>query len=316
MSQIFISGLPYTSNEQEIYDLFSECGEIINVKLPKFQDTGRLLGYGHVTFKDGSSIEKALLKDRHQLGGRYIEVKVAQGQQIKKTNEIPPDDCTTIFVKNLPYDLNAEQIGDAFRPCGKIENVRMVYNHQSGNFKGFAYIDFESHLSVKKALQMNGKKVHGRLVQVDFDTKKPKAGFKYSEQQLNEQNKYLDNKEEAYQEGKRKEQNSQNKEFCRNSETDFSIKKQITNMSHSFIVLRFYLSSNLSLILAAPQLTIWSVGFLWMCIYLLITFSIFFSRINGLSDSILSPYASRNSLGDLIDQVSQVEMDLDIVLHR
>lgn len=37
---------------------------------------------------------------------------------------------------------------------------------------------------------MNGKKVHGRQVYVDFDNKPPKAGFRYAEKQVESQKKY------------------------------------------------------------------------------------------------------------------------------
>ena len=37
---------------------------------------------------------------------------------------------------------------------------------------------------------MNGKKVHGREVKVDFDTGAPKASFKFSKDQLETQKKY------------------------------------------------------------------------------------------------------------------------------
>lgn len=42
-------------------------------------------------------------------------------------------------------------------PCGKIENVRFVYNHSNGNFKGFAYIDFKNTSSLFTAIKLNGK---------------------------------------------------------------------------------------------------------------------------------------------------------------
>ncbi|CAK83890.1 unnamed protein product (macronuclear) [Paramecium tetraurelia] len=189
MQQVFISGLPYTASENDVQTLFEECGEILSIKLPRYQDSNRLLGYGHITFNDSDAIQKALALNGSQLGGRYIDVKEAKGTQSQKPS-VPPPECHTIFVKNLSYDLNADQIGDSFRPCGKVANVRMVYNTVTDNFKGFAYIDFEDHQSVIKALQMNGKKVHGRQVQVDFDIKKPKAGFRYSTKQVEQQNKY------------------------------------------------------------------------------------------------------------------------------
>lgn len=58
---MFLSGLPYTCNEEDIREFFDDCDEITEIKLPRYQDSGKLLGYGHVTFKQ--SIEKALEKD-------------------------------------------------------------------------------------------------------------------------------------------------------------------------------------------------------------------------------------------------------------
>ncbi|CAD8117352.1 unnamed protein product [Paramecium sonneborni] len=205
MYQVFISGLPYTASENDVQTLFEDCGEILSIKLPRYQDSNRLLGYGHITFNDQDAVQKALALNGSQIGSRYIDVKEAKGIQSQKPS-VPPPDCLTIFVKNLSYDLNADQIGDSFRPCGKVANVRMVYNTVTKNFKGFAYIDFEDHQSVIKALQMNGKKVHGRLVQVDYDVKQPKAGFRYQPKQIEQQSKY--NKE--YQEIQKKKIKKEN----------------------------------------------------------------------------------------------------------
>ena len=63
----------------------------------------------------------------------------------EKKASINPD-TLTIFVKNLPFDANADEIGDFFKDCGKIRDVRLVYNSVNRNFKGFAYIEFLSFL--------------------------------------------------------------------------------------------------------------------------------------------------------------------------
>ena len=54
---VFISGLNYDSREEDIRGLFSQCGEIRELNVPKYQDTQRNIGYGHLTF--GSPEEKA-----------------------------------------------------------------------------------------------------------------------------------------------------------------------------------------------------------------------------------------------------------------
>jgi len=56
-----------------------------------------------------------------------------------------PSDCKTLFVKGLPYDFKEDDIGDRFRKFGEIKSIRLSYNWQTKQFKGFAYISFADH---------------------------------------------------------------------------------------------------------------------------------------------------------------------------
>ncbi len=47
--EVFVSGLPYETTEDDVKNFFDFAGSPL-VKLPKYQDTGRCLGYGHVEF--------------------------------------------------------------------------------------------------------------------------------------------------------------------------------------------------------------------------------------------------------------------------
>ena len=90
-----------------------------------------------------------------------------------------PEDCKTVFVKNLPYEFKEDDIGDRFRPFGDIQEIRLATNWQTKMSKGFAFVVFKDHLSAKAALiKMNGKELKGyagRRLKVDFDSKqKPK----------------------------------------------------------------------------------------------------------------------------------------------
>lgn len=48
----------------------------------------------------------------------------------------PPDDCKTIFVKNIAFDAKEDEVGEFFAQCGKVVNVRFVYNPHQKHFKG------------------------------------------------------------------------------------------------------------------------------------------------------------------------------------
>lgn len=88
-------------------------------------------------------------------------------EELKK--EIKGSDLKTLFVKNLPYDTTEEEVGNFFQPCGKIDNVRFVYNYQNNHFKGFAYIDFQNTASLFSAVKYSGKEFKGRQLMVDVD---------------------------------------------------------------------------------------------------------------------------------------------------
>lgn len=60
---VFISGLNYDSREEDIRGLFSQCGEIRELNVPKYQDTQRNIGYGHLTFGSPEEKAKVLLYD-------------------------------------------------------------------------------------------------------------------------------------------------------------------------------------------------------------------------------------------------------------
>ena len=163
-----------------------EKESITDVKMPTFQDSGRCVGYAHVMFKSKNAYEAALQKSGQRLGGRYLDIKEAQGSakpepsQSQEMAELMPADCKTLFVKGLPYNFKEDDIGDRFRRFGEIKGIRIATNWQTKESKGFAYIQFETHESAKNALiKMNGKEVQGRYLKVDYDSKaKPKSSYK------------------------------------------------------------------------------------------------------------------------------------------
>jgi RNA recognition motif-containing protein len=117
------------------------------------------------------------------------EVKLFKSEARNADTMEIPDGCTTVFIRNLPYDTVEEDLGSKFRPCGEIKGIRMVYNSQHSHFKGFAYIQFENTEGAKNALNLNDKPIKGRKMIVDFDQGAPKAGFKFRSEKPSHFNK-------------------------------------------------------------------------------------------------------------------------------
>ncbi|MCP3679076.1 MAG: RNA-binding protein [Gammaproteobacteria bacterium] len=60
-------------------DFFSDCGEIVEVKLITDRHTGKSKGFGFITFTVQEAVEKAVdEKNGVELDGRILKVNVAQ----------------------------------------------------------------------------------------------------------------------------------------------------------------------------------------------------------------------------------------------
>ena len=57
--KVFVGGLPFQAGEDDIRTDFGKYGEIEDVYLPTDRDTGKLRGFGFVTFKDSRDAEDA-----------------------------------------------------------------------------------------------------------------------------------------------------------------------------------------------------------------------------------------------------------------
>lgn len=48
--------------------------------MPRYQDSGRCIGYAHITVNSETSKKKALAKNGEKLKGRYLDIKEAEGK--------------------------------------------------------------------------------------------------------------------------------------------------------------------------------------------------------------------------------------------
>lgn len=76
---IFIAGLSYSINDNDLRDLFSEYGEISSAKVIMDRATGRSKGYGFVELADNTSGQKAIDElNGAEYDGRTISVSEAR----------------------------------------------------------------------------------------------------------------------------------------------------------------------------------------------------------------------------------------------
>ena len=76
---IFIAGLSYSINDNDLKDLFSEYGEIASAKVIMDKQTNRSKGYGFVEIEEEAAGQKAIDElNGAEYDGRTISVSVAR----------------------------------------------------------------------------------------------------------------------------------------------------------------------------------------------------------------------------------------------
>ncbi|NCN10042.1 MAG: RNA-binding protein [Leptospira sp.] len=80
-----------------------------------------------------------------------------------------------IYVGNLNFRITEEAIRTVFSDFGTIQDCKMIHDRDTGNFKGFAFITFDTPESAQNAIDgMNGKDLDGRALRVNLAEEKPR----------------------------------------------------------------------------------------------------------------------------------------------
>ncbi len=79
MNKVFVGSLSWNTGDQELRDLFSQIGEVSEVKVITDRETGRSRGFGFVTFTSSEDASNAVARlDNTEFDGRTIKVNIAE----------------------------------------------------------------------------------------------------------------------------------------------------------------------------------------------------------------------------------------------
>ena len=73
-----------------------------------------------------------------------------------------------IYVGNLSYEVTEEDLRLALEPFGQIESVAIITDKQSGQSKGFGFVEMASKAEGQSAIDgLNGKELKGKALNVN-----------------------------------------------------------------------------------------------------------------------------------------------------
>ncbi|KTW29330.1 hypothetical protein T552_01285 [Pneumocystis carinii B80] len=169
---IFVGNLPLSiislkSDYKVFKTKFSEFGKIKSIRfrsiafsdiLPKkiayiqrkFHPKRDILN-AYIVYETEESSKNALVLNGTLLLNRHIRVDSI-------AHPTPHVSKRSIFIGNLSFDAQEEQLWSYFNHCGEIEFVRIIRDSKTNVGKGFAYVQFKNQESIDEALLLHDKK--------------------------------------------------------------------------------------------------------------------------------------------------------------
>lgn len=84
---------------------------------------------------------------------------------------------TNLFVGNLSFQTTESDLRALFEPFGQIERVHIATDRETGQARGFAFVEMANDEEAKKAMaSLDGKEVSGRNVKVNEARPKERSG--------------------------------------------------------------------------------------------------------------------------------------------
>jgi nucleolar protein 12 len=115
---IFVGNLDFEERDEELWNIFGECGDIEFVRIVRDSKTNVGKGFGYVQFKDSIGVNKALMFHEKKLGEKKRKLRITRSKKMKPTQSSHKSNA----VKNLSEDQKTK-LGRAKRVLGKADRA-------------------------------------------------------------------------------------------------------------------------------------------------------------------------------------------------
>ncbi|MDD4857359.1 MAG: RNA-binding protein [Candidatus Krumholzibacteria bacterium] len=73
-----------------------------------------------------------------------------------------------IYVGNLSFDTNDDQLNQIFAPFGTVSSARVIKDKYTDRSRGFGFVEMDNAAEADKAIaELNGKNVNGRDLNIN-----------------------------------------------------------------------------------------------------------------------------------------------------
>lgn len=159
-TSLYVGDLELNVTDSQLYDLFSQLGQVVSVRVCRDVNTRRSLGYAYINYSNTQDAARALdVLNFTPLNGMPIRIMYShRDPSIRKSG------TANIFIKNLDKAIDNKALHETFSSFGSILSCKIATD-QSGQSKGYGFVQFDSEDSAQSAIdKLNGMLLNDKPV--------------------------------------------------------------------------------------------------------------------------------------------------------
>ncbi|XP_021551026.1 probable RNA-binding protein 23 isoform X2 [Neomonachus schauinslandi] len=179
---VFCMQLAARIRPRDLEDFFSAVGKVRDVRIISDRNSRRSKGIAYVEFCEIQCVPLAIGLTGQRLLGVPIIVQASQAEKnrlaamannLQKGNSGP----MRLYVGSLHFNITEDMLRGIFEPFGKIDNIVLMKDSDTGRSKGYGFITFSDSECARRALeQLNGFELAGRPMRVGHVTERLDGG--------------------------------------------------------------------------------------------------------------------------------------------
>ncbi|RWR77576.1 polyadenylate-binding protein 2 [Cinnamomum micranthum f. kanehirae] len=159
-TSLYVGDLEPNVTDSQLYDLFSQLGPVVSVRVCRDINTRRSLGYAYVNYSNTQDASRALdMLNFTPLNNKPIRIMYShRDPSIRKSG------AANIFIKNLDKAIDNKALHDTFSAFGNILSCKIATD-ASGQSKGYGFVQFDLEEAAQNAIdKLNGMLLNDKQV--------------------------------------------------------------------------------------------------------------------------------------------------------
>ncbi|QSL65484.1 hypothetical protein MERGE_002796 [Pneumocystis wakefieldiae] len=176
---VYVGNLDERTTDSILWELFLQCGPVVNIHLPKDRVSQTHQGFGFCEFLTIEDADYACrIMNQIKLYGKPIRVNKASADK-KNTIDIGAE----LFVGNLDPLVNEKVLYDTFSIFGMLIAPPKIARDDNGQSKCFGFISFDSFEAADAAIEgMNNQFLMNKSISVSYAFKRDGKGERHGDQ--------------------------------------------------------------------------------------------------------------------------------------